>query len=307
MRIFLVLLIILACTSCSHREKSIDVKKFLASLPEDERFLLDKFFRSMIQQDVIGYTLLGAKPMSFYSYLKPKVDVYRPYSDPVDLMDTFIEGFDEDCAIFHKGWEVWKKYQHHFCGSNIFFDIVEEDEELHFVNVVVINKRLMLPLLEQYSCKFRELDPSLKSKKSLLEAILHNQDFKKKMHSHNEILGICLGYGARNAKLFQKMSELFFAMGWMSHAPEKYSPTSLKCLEEDWKALKQSFKGGIRDHRSRDLLFHLGIGFRADISDSETPVLIGHYTKYHKKLTLAYDGADFLEKTLELINLADKT
>ncbi len=310
-RSFLFLLIISGCTSCSHHEEKTlrqsDVKQFLSLLSSEERFVLDHFFRCLIQEDSIGYVLLGGKPMSFYSYLKPKT-IVNPYQcDPLQRLDLLFEGFDDKDALFHKGWEIWKKYEHYFCGKNIFFDAFEEDRELHFMKVIVVNKNLMLPLLDRYFHKFTSMDSSLRDKESVFEALLHNRKFKEKFYSRNDLLGTCLGYGAKNAALFQKMSKLFTSMGRLGFTLQMPSPDRLKSLEEEWSILRKSFTGGFKDHTSRKFLFHFGVGFRVDFSDPETCLLRKKYTDYHKKVTLAYDGTDFLEKTLELISLANNS
>lgn len=311
LRIFLLFFLVFGCTSRPrHKEKTVkltDVKKFLSSLPSEERFVLDHFFRCLIQEDAVGYVLLGGKPMSFYPYVKPKTTVYSHHCDPLRLIDLFFEGFDDENAIFHKGWETWKKYEHYFCGKNIFFDIFEEDRELHYMKVIVINKRLMLSLFDQYFHKFTSLDSSLKDKESLFKAFLHDQTFRKRFYSRHDLMGICLGFGAGNATLFQKMTELFTSMGWLGFTLEMPSPDRLKNLEEEWTRLKKFFKVGVHDHVSRKFLFHFGIGFRADFSDPETSTLKEKYTEYHKKVTLTYNSTDFLEKTLELISLANNS
>jgi hypothetical protein len=189
--VYICFIVIFGCTATSrHAEKiieSADVKKFLALLPLEERFVLDNFFRCLIQEDTIGYVLLGGKPMSVYSYIKPKTTVCSHQCDPLRLADLFFEGFDDSNAVFHKGWEVWKKYEHYFCGKNIFFDTFEKNRELHHAYVVVINKCLMLPLLDRYYHQFNLLDFSLKDKEVLFEAFLHNQDFRRKFHSRHDL------------------------------------------------------------------------------------------------------------------------
>jgi len=94
-------------------------------------------------------------------------------------------------------------------------------------------------------------------------------------------------------------------MGWLDFTLATPSPDRLKSLEKEWSNLRQSFHVGIKDHVSRRFLFHFGVGFRADFSNPETFTLQKKYTEYHKKITLAYDRANFLEKTLELIYLAN--
>ncbi len=303
----LFLLLIFGCISGHGKisTKQMDIKKFLSSLPSKERFFLEFFFRCLIQEDAIGYTLLGGKPMSFYSYLKPKLIVNSYRLDSLDRLDLFFEGFDNENALFHKGLEIWKKYEHLFCGKNIFFDVFENDEELHFMQVTVLNKHLMLSLLDRHFHKFTDLNPLILDKESLFSLLLHDQKFKEKFYSREDLLGICLGYGERNAALFHKMTTLLTSMGRLGFTLKKPSAAHLKKLEHELAALEAFFKIGIRDHVSRRFLFNTGLGFRVDVSNPETWLLQKQYTKLHKKLTRTYQGISFLEKTLELIRAAD--
>ncbi len=302
--IFLFLTILISCYFLFSNRFS--VKRFVASLPSEERLVLDYFFRCLIQEDTVGYVLAEEKPMCFYSHLQPKILIDSLEHNPVERIDLFFDGFDSRDALFHRGWKIWEKYKHHFCGRNIFFDTFEEDRELRYKKVIVVNKRLMLPIIDQYFSKFSPLDPSLKEKESLFDALLHDENFKRKFYTHHALMGICLGYGERNARLFQKMVKLFTSMGLMHFTLEKASPDRLEHLEQEWDALRQSFTIGIKDHISRKLLFHFGVGFRADFSDPETLCLQEKYTACHKKLTFAYRNGNFLERTLEWIYLADK-
>src|ERR1700678_977730 len=62
----LFLIVIFGCTSSRYEQKithQADIKRFLSSLPSEEYFALDFFFRCLIQEDSIGYVLLGGKPM----------------------------------------------------------------------------------------------------------------------------------------------------------------------------------------------------------------------------------------------------
>ncbi len=303
------LFIIFGCTSCSRHEDKItqqtDVRKFLSSLPSGERFLLDFFFRCLIQDDAIGYVLLGGKPMSLYSYLKPKIIVNSSRFQPLEKVDLFFLGFDDEDALFHKGLEIWKKYEHRFCGKNIFFDVFEQDQALHFMQVSVFNKRLMFPFFDRYFHKFINLDHSIDDKEAIFDLLLHDQKFKEKFYSKEDVLGICLGYGEKNAELFQKMVTLHASMDRLDFTLEKPSPDRLRSLEEELAALERSFTG-VRDHVSRKFRFHIGLGFRANVSDPETLLLQKKYAELYKTLAQAYEGTAFLEKTLELICAADK-
>jgi len=305
----LFLLIIFGCTSSPHEKKisrQTDVKNFLSSLPSEEYFVLDFFFRCLIQEDSIGYVFLGGKPMSFYSWLKPKTIINSYRIPPLDRMDLFFEGFDDRDAIFHKGLEIWKKYEHRFCGKNIFFDVFEQDHELCFMQLTLFNKRLMLPLFDHYSHKFKNLNHSIKNKESLFNMLLHDKQLKEKFYFRNDLVGICLGYGEKNAELFQKMETLLTSMGKLNFTLEKPSTDRLRNLEEELASLQRSFTGKMHIPISRKFFFNIGLGFRADFSDPETLSLQKKYAELHKKLTQEYQGRIFLEKTLELICEADK-
>ncbi len=292
-------MLILSGCSGTITYKQTQPSEFVSTLAQDDRFALEFFFRRLIQEDSIGYVLLGEKPMGFHSYLKPKTIVNSYHSQPIKWVDLFFFGFDNRDALFEKGLKIWKEHEHKFCGKNIFFNITEEDEELHFVYVSVINKRLILPLLDQYSHK---LGISFQNSESLFNALLHDQQFKKKFYSRDDLLGICLGYGERNADLFQKRSKLLTSMGRLGFTLESPSPNCLKRLEEECAILEKSMVR-IKDHRSRKFLFSVGVGFCADATSPETPLLQKKYASLHKRLTQVYDCPDFLEKTLELISL----
>lgn len=310
---FCLLMIVSGCVfnspSCKHLKKPLNVKEFLSSLPKDELILLDYFFRGLIQQDSLGYVVLGEKPMGFYSYLKvkPVIDSYQ-IPDMLDKLDLFFAGFEQENALFHKGWEIWRKYEKNFCGNNIFFDAFELDKELHFRKVIVLNKRLLLPLLGRFLSEFQRLDPSIQTNESAFHALLCNDKFKKKFHTRHDLIGLCLGYGERNASLFQKMVQLREEIGEFGSTIKNHSPEQILMLKNELKLLEKTFKTatGKRICKSRKFSFSLGLGFRADLTDPETHLLIDKYKQCHKALIHAYQNANFLEKTLELIYLADK-
>lgn len=243
--------------------------------------------------------------MGFYSYLKPKTVVTIYPIQPIETLDLFFTGLDEEHALFHRGWKIWEKYASQFCGKNLFFDFFDHDLELHYAKVSVINKRLILSMFNQYEDQFDELAPSIKDKNSLFEALIHNEKIKSKFYSRHDLLGICLGYGQKNAALFQQMSSTLTSMGKLKYTLERPSPDHLRNLEKKWDALKKSFNKGLKDRISKKFLFTVGLGFRIDPSDPETTILQNRYRNLRKQLTQEYYEEDFLQKTLELIVLAD--
>ena len=170
----------------------------------------------------------------------------------------------------------------------------------------VFNRNLMLPIFDHYFHRFANLDHSIEDNKSIFNLLLHDQSFKEKFYSREDLLGICLGYGEKNAELFRKMATLLTSMGRLNFTLEKPSPDRLRGLEKELADLEQSFTVETHVPISRKFCFNIGLGFRANFSDPETLLLQKKYSELHKQLAQAYEGAAFLEKTLELICIADQ-
>ena len=102
--------------------KQKEIKKFLSALPSEEHFLLEFFFRCLIQEDAIGYVLLGGKPMSFYSYLKPKISINSFQVPPLDRMELFFLDLTTETPFFIRDCKSGKSMPIVFAAI-IFFSI----------------------------------------------------------------------------------------------------------------------------------------------------------------------------------------
>ena len=296
------------CTSVYFSSlKKLSAKKFLASLPEEERFLLEYFFRCLIQEDAIGYNLIHAKPMSFFSYLQPKATLALSSDEitPVDRLECFIEGFNPKWAIFHKGFERWKKYEHLFSKNNIFFNFYGEERDLSFRQVVVLNKKLLLPLFDKHMSRIRKIDPSLRDSQSIFHSLLYDEKFKRKFYSSTALAGICLGYGEKNAVLFEKMVAYFTSLGLYGFTLQ--SLEHQRIIKDKLASLQASFSGVLQSHYSKRLLFSWGPSFRVDNTLMETQLLKEKYMQASKELVHFYSNTNsFLENTLCLLIEGDE-
>jgi len=300
----LIFLIISGCAfNSSCPKKPINVKNFLSSISLEERIMLDYFFRCLILEDSIGYVLLGGKPMSFHSRLKTKSIIDSLHIHPLERIHFFFNGFDD--TLFYKGWEIWKKYESQFCGKNIFFDLHEENGELHFTKIIVINKKLLTTVINGHLNKFKEIDSSIKDFNKAFQALLYNQEFKRKFYERHDLVGISLGYGEKNACLFQKMYLLHKTMRNQEYILKNPYQASFKRLEKKCKQIENCLTS-FKTSPTRKFSFNLSLNFRADYSDPETIALQEKYAKYKKLLTKNYLESNFLEKTLELIYHANE-
>ncbi len=300
-------MLFLCFTACAQRQvdnKSLRIKNFLSNLPKEEKLALEHFFRTLIQEDAAGYVFLGGKPLCFYSYLKP-LPVIKSLSLSQNSIELFFEGFESREILFHHGWEIWKKHGSQFYGDNIVFDCIDWVEDLHWMQILVINKDLLLDVFERYFERFRKLDPSISNPKLLLEGFLSSRSLKDRFFENHELLGIALGYGEKNARKFQAMCEVLRKLGKLGFTINNPAANDLGKLQCEYENIHNSLSS-FQDHKSRKFLFTFGVGFRADFSDDETVYLKNKYQKLRKILTQEYNQADFLKKTLELIIFANE-
>lgn len=295
-----------ACTSVSSKgEKKTDAKSFLSGLSSEDKFLLEYFFRCLVQEDAIGYSLIHEKPMGFFSYLHPK-SISTPSNEiqPISRIHCFIEGFDPRHVLFQKGFEIWEKHKNSFCKKNLYFDFFSSEGVFSHRKVIVINKKLILPLLDKHKKEIQKLAPSLNNPDSIFRALLNDEKFKQKFYASTMLTGICLGYGERNAKLFNKMVHYLDVLGVYGFS--LYSLSFQNKIEEKLKALKAS-TSIFGSQVSKKMRFSFGSSFRADFADAETQFLMEKYRNASKKLSQKYSNPNtFLENTLNLLLEADE-
>ncbi len=283
------------------------IPAFLSSLSPKEIFELDYFFRCLIQEEQIGYVLLGEKPMSFHSYFLPKTSITQASSLPSINLELFFESFNQNDILFHLGFETWKKYQHLFCGKNIFFDFIETNAELRWAKIVVINNKLLKQIFAQQIDQFNlnQFSNKEKTAEDLVNELLNNKRYKEKFYSQHHLLGIALGYGEKNARLFDEMSSITTSITKTIIPLKRLSLEHKEKLKEKLTKLNSKLEF-FNDQNSRKFLFTQGSGFRADFSDTETLRLQNKYKQARKSLTQQYSSKGFLQKTLELIIYADQ-
>ena len=140
----------------------------------------------------------------------------------------------------------------------------------------------------------------------MIQLLLNNQKIKTNFYHRDDLLGICLGYGEKNADLFHKRRQILRSLGRLGFTLRVLSTEKRKNIESTLRTLEKSFHGGIKVHSSRRFLFHPGISFLADFTDPDTSKLQLKYTDAYKKIIQAYTQSPFLKRTLELIKLADE-
>jgi hypothetical protein len=184
----------------------------------------------------------------------------------------------------------------HFNKKDYLFIICEEKKYPNFV--ILINKN---SFREEFK-KNIDLFQKYYGKEVTIEYVLGNLESKKNydglsktpLFYNDLLLGIMLGYGRRNAALFQRREELTepkFSLTFMS--PNK----EFSSLEEETQYVWQHLQLTRSTHDW--LLKVTGVGFAGDLQDLETQVLIKKYAALHNELITIFDRQNWLEIVLD--------
>jgi hypothetical protein len=269
---------------------------------------LDSFFRLLIQNHEFGYTLFGSKPITVYNFFKMSND----YSSM------------QQCLVFEKGWAAWLKNQHLFPSEKFVFKKEERKRSAEFVDLYLINKQQVLREIYQHLDLFKEhlgetISPELVLERLCSEEPIHN------ILTSQVLWGIFLGYGEKNARAFEKESDVLKAIGCKMFPPFSIEKESNSLLCESTHKLIQNMRSHPRFllPQNKKLLLsclselsHL-IGARQTFKLSahsvldqfgsptfiywdkeETQALYESYSKTKNELIRAYAEGSFLETTI---------
>jgi hypothetical protein len=223
---------------------------------EADKKILDSFFRTLIFREDFAYVLLGHKPVAFISY-------YKPVSKNNNWVDVLFSFFPRQRKI-RKGWETWKKYP--FSHSSV---ILWEEPSLRSPNqfrIVMANRENFCEVLKNNQSDFEKICGQPVSVETLLSQ-------KQILFQHEVLLGIALGYGAKNAWFF-----------YQTRCIDK-KPICLGRWDDDHPILNLP-------------------SFVMDPLDPETVSLREIYEQDREVILKYYEGKDFLEATLALFTMS---
>jgi hypothetical protein len=265
-----------------------DVKCLLSQLPEQDRDVLNRLFYQLMNDDFFSYTLFGDKPLSLSGEF-----VLTPYQNTLSGLRSG--------GVFWKQWAIWKKHENKFPIKNYLF--IEEPSLncQNVVNIFFINKKAFLQTVTLHLDTFRQLLGYSLTADSLLEKIEKERCFIKNINYSERLLGILLGYGDHNAKLYCRRHHLrkFIVSQTMPRLPEKIpSPSkNFSSIEEECKFLHQKLSA-FEDHNYSPLVLP-PIQFAADRCHLETKQFKQKYARLRGNISSLYaQSSDSLELIL---------
>lgn len=284
------------------------VDDFLTKTSIEDKIFLEYFFREIFLQDSFAYVLAHAKPMAIDSYrfinVLPGIKSKRGL---VPGVRHFFSCFRREEITLCKAIETWRKYEALFDLKNFKFqylDSVDLTSRISWRTVVLINKNLLGQLVEKESRKFHQLYPQWQRANDFVEHFVEDKVLINKVLVNDELLGYCLGYGKKNARLFAKMAEIMKKKGENRFSIHNYNSEKSQNLRKEREAIERRL--GYSNGKTYPKFHHIAfIGFRCDFADEETLTLIRKYKIAQKHLHEHFQGKSFLREALLLLLKAD--
>jgi hypothetical protein len=281
--------------------KKQDVARKLRSIPAEERVFLEAFFRDLISMDDGSYVLFGSKPASLMPYAE---------WEKRDLEFNFRFLSVTDFSPEKKGFEIWQKYQHLFPSKT--YVLVKSRFSEYMAALFLIHKQRLFGVLSEHFTDFQEIFPQFGSAKHLLHAMLDDPSILQQIcQEHDLLLGIILGFGKENARLFErkmKIAAFLFPRkcgchaSWLRHPFLQPTPSpGFATLEEELEAIELKSDGPIDIENGWGIQWalHFPLGFLVDTTKTDLTKLRAELKQERSKATLAYHKKNFLEVTLQ--------
>ncbi len=272
-----------------------DIKNILSQLSECDKQDLNDLFHVLMDDDQFSYTLFGDKPVSLSGDY-----IITPDEDKLSGISSG--------EIFWQKWAVWKRNQERFSISHYLF--IEEPaynrRDSTMVFIFFINKKAFMETVNKNIQAFRDVLGYNVAASELLEKMKKENAFMSLLKDNEMLLGILLGYGENNAKLYARRMSLrkFITGKTLSILPEEKPLPSkdFSSIEEEEDFLNHQLRPFASYNCEPSIISP--VQFAADLNHKETQLLQKKYSTLRNKISLLYaENNNFLEVTLSQLTL----
>ena len=267
---FLILIFFLSIFICSCSRSSV--------LKERERVTLTSFFEELLLENGGAYTLLGSKPVTIEDLIDTSPEKYNKLqeylADHPEIPILEIERHLEE------GWEVLKQKPIPF--SNRF--ILTEVKCGSYSLLVFLNTELTIRSMKEHYSEFKRIYVSDFDPIAEVENLrLGKHDLWRRIFRDFVCIGVLLGYGIENARLFEKL----------------YGELAKGNLQEEYQPSENN------DPRIKADCYLNGVPFRIPIfvmfDKRESEELLSKYNNERERIKKFYDKKNFLDETLSIL------
>lgn len=249
------------------------VRKVLRTLSHDEKTVLKAFFQLLLFESQFAYVLYGDKPAATIAYMEQ-------YNSP-HYGGIRYSNLARANSILREGWRIWEQRKDQLPLKNY---LLHHHRHKNRAFVHLINKRALKLAFNKNRIDFVARYGSMVTFEKVLSDFLNCE----RIHSYHELMGIILGYGRKNARLFQERENLEKRI--ITHSLTNQA--LIKKVDQISKQLKPF------DLSSSRLHFMSLPQFAADSQSKQTQHLKKKYRKQRKEIAKELGKGDFLEMTL---------
>lgn len=227
---------------------------------EQEKEHVSHIMHHLFKFDHFSYTLFSDKPISFECFwLQPIKDAKKyctllSYQRPLNILET--------------SWNLWQSRFSDFQFKNYLFF---EKRTSEMLTIILINKNAFSKAFLLNQNLFKDLFGKDITEQKLLDRIQSSEfSLYGALNNNEEVLGIFLGFGNCNAKLYRQRSD--FSNNYLLN-PE-FKKNRISRINQKLKSASNSF---------HYIYVVPSIGFSVDHSQSETHQLLKKYSQSQRK------------------------
>ena len=253
----------------------------IKDIPENDFRKIKYLYTHLLTEHDFAYVVFGSKPMALADIClwMPDVPIYRRIR--------------AESLLFKKkdALSAWYRHKTQFIFND--FILLDKEEDLFDCLVfVLIHKKNMLELLHKHQRIFQgKQRPSFEPAVFLKKIETGSHSLAQAIHGDLELLGIMLGYGVNNSKLFQEGHVLRKAINERKGllAPENE-------LEKRLQEINEKFQNFSEFEEFAEVM---PLHFCAVLEDEETKELKRQYAKDREAIQKIMEHGDLTEKAFE--------
>ncbi len=263
---------------------TLSIKGEISYIPQGGVWDIEYLFEHLIDSHDFAYTMFGSKPMSLADY-GLKVPSPRPIHRWIRSFYLYVKA--------KKSLNAWYKYRDEFD----FKDFIFLDEENDWINdclvLFLINKKNMLRVLQEHESIFREELGESFTPVAFLERLEKREvSLANAINGSQRLMGIMLGYGVRNATLFQERYDIVKVI-WKR---EKENMSEDEILAKKLADVEEQC--GDFSELDADAVIH-PLYFLADVTHPETIALQQKYEQERQQIIELRKKRNFMDLVLQ--------
>lgn len=262
---------------------TVSINADIGDIPRRDIHEIKFLFERLIVAHNFAYTIFGSKPMSLASMcleIPPDLPIYRRLKARFTLINA------------KRHLNSWYKYKDRVTFRDFIF-LDKEEDLFESLVIILINKKNLLNVLYSHESVFKEELGDSFTPESFLKSIERREiSLAKAIHNNDRLLGIMLGYGERNATLFQERLDI---MKELEKREKNETPPFDELIEK-----LQAVENRLTDFNEfeEDPIIP-PLYFLADASHKETIELRKRYKEDQKKIAELLGQSNFMDKVMK--------